>query len=146
MGRDFIWQDTMQLPKIIYLNRNTSLIREKLEILGYSPLDEFSWGDTTLFESLLAFVDDRVYCGFDKEDLRMIIGRDFFVDCENNGVLFLSLAALREDTDINQWFISEEADPQWFLSKSDYCEKRVISFVRWRKATPGEIIVHFRYE
>lgn len=78
------------------------------------------------------------------------------IDCGTNEELFLALAALRDDTDSDQWFILDYNDT-WpeagdFRSKGDfaYCntEKHYCGTdVRIaHKATPEELIKHFNHE
>ena len=77
------------------------------------------------------------------------------IDCGLNEEMFLALTALREDTDIHQWFICKGSyksqgdlgiieEGTWHkmnLRSLPYCLAR-----RWRKATVEEILEHFRKE
>lgn len=78
------------------------------------------------------------------------------IDCGTNEELFLALAALRDDTDSDQWFILDYNDT-WpeagdFRSKGDfaYCNTEKYycgTDVRIaHKATPEELIKHFNHE
>ena len=67
---------------------------------------------------------------------------DFGIDCGVNEDLFVALAALREDSDIHQWFTTDDCS-EWYLSEHDFCPKNVVSVNRWHKATVEELISHF---
>jgi len=62
------------------------------------------------------------------------------IDCGTNEELFLALAALRDDTDKFQWFISPEGI--WVYNKDNDSILEVS--LKWRKATVDELIEHFK--
>ena len=71
-----------------------------------------------------------------------------FVDCGDNEELFLALAALRDDTDINQWIIDEAnecfgPDNSWMICDKDDMNDRVV-YTHYKKATVEELIEHFK--
>lgn len=74
--------------------------------------------------------------------LNMDIG---FIDCGANIEMFKALAALRDDTIENQWFVWDEptdGDDKWRLRKED-------TWQCWwdfetHKASPVEIVEHFK--
>ena len=61
------------------------------------------------------------------------------IDCGTNEDLFLALAALRDDTDKFQWFISPEGI--WAYNKNN---DSISVSPEWRKATVYELIEHFK--
>lgn len=61
------------------------------------------------------------------------------IDCGTNEDLFLALAALRDDTDKFQWFISPEGI--WAYNKNN---DSISVSPKWRKATVNELIEHFK--
>ena len=71
------------------------------------------------------------------------------VDCGTNEELFLALAALRNDTDKNQWVIDEANEcffgweNSWSICDKDDMNERVV-YTHYRKATVEEIIEHFK--
>ena len=72
-----------------------------------------------------------------------------FVDCGENEDLFLALAALRDDSDINQYFICDKVS--FTLGKTyypyDYLYYQYDEFFdkqNWHKATVEELIEHFK--
>ena len=85
-----------------FIRRNTPELRKKLEKLGYRLFGE------ELDEDLCIFTSPE--CG--------LYNIEFFsniphpeetdsIDCGTNENLFLAIAALRDDTDENQWFIAD---------------------------------------
>lgn len=70
------------------------------------------------------------------------------IDCGTNIKLFLALAALRDDSDINQLFIVGEGS--WAISQYEkvrenpYENNSIIPIIPVRKATPAELIDHFK--
>ena len=72
-----------------------------------------------------------------------------FVDCGKNEELFLAIAALRNDSDIHQWFVHQDGS---FL-KCD-CDSKIDMWgdyeypqeVYPRKATIEELIKHYGHE
>ena len=61
------------------------------------------------------------------------------IDCGTNEDLFLALAAVRDDTDKFQWFISPEGI--WAYNKNN---DSISVSPKWRKATVDELIEHFK--
>lgn len=78
----------------------------------------------------------------DNEDIR----KTNDIDCGTNEELFLAIAALRDDTDDNQWFTDGN---DWFLCRylkvgMHYQDMPEILFKKWHKATVEELIEHFK--
>ena len=63
------------------------------------------------------------------------------IDCGTNEEMFLSLAALRDDTDKNQWFVDDIAGV-WERSESELTSKYMQ--LNGHKATAEEIVEHFK--
>lgn len=61
------------------------------------------------------------------------------IDCNDNEELFLAIAAIRNDTDIRQWFVSPEGIFV-FNKKNEYISEVSL---KWRKATVEELIEYF---
>ena len=139
-----------------FIRKNTPELRKKLEELGYEILNS---GNTTL--------DAHNYDGNGShksiEEGRAIItsygnlygviydidtvtkkGR---IDCGTNELLFLAIAALRDDTDKNQWFTDGD---KWILCPeikfSTYWVYNDIdvNIDTVHKATVDELIEHFK--
>ena len=68
------------------------------------------------------------------------------VDCGTNEELFLAIAALRDDTDDNQWFTDGNDWLLWRYMKVGmyYQDMPEILFEKWYKATVEELIEHFK--
>ena len=74
----------------------------------------------------------------------------YYIDCGTNEELFLALAALRDDTDKNQWVIDEANEcfgweDSWMICDKDDMNERVV-YTHYRKATVEEIIEHLKDE
>lgn len=70
------------------------------------------------------------------------------IDCGDNEKLFFALAALRDDTDKNQWIIDEAnecfgVDDSWAICDKHDMNDRVV-YTHYRKATVEEIIERFK--
>lgn len=64
------------------------------------------------------------------------------IDCGTHTAMFRALAALRDDSDYRQWFITPGGC--WRMcSCGSWSDDRRLSAV-WRKATPAEIVEHFK--
>ena len=82
-----------------------------------------------------------------------------YIDCGENEELFIALAALRDDTNENQWFIAQDTmwDENYYGEITVYYEEN--EWLMWgyyslmeeipsdfRKATVEELIEHFKKE
>lgn len=114
-----------------FIRRNTPVLRERLREIGQRQNefddDEGEW----LAANYGMFIS--VTAGFERlnpED----------IDCGEDGELFLALAALRDDSDHRQWFISPEGE--WDLNMGRVvCRK--FREGSYRKAAAEEIVEHF---
>lgn len=88
-----------------FIRKNTSELREKLEGLGYNRHPSYNDNGQYLYLNR-GFYHTNVV-GYSEEIERMI-------DCKTNEELFLALAALRYDAQINQYY--------WFNSRLFKCE------------------------
>lgn len=93
-----------------FIRENTVILRNELEKLGYKPFGsvKYEW-DTGYGLS----TDNRLgeFESFDDNGLENIIkccSPDYedSIDCGTNQELFFALAALRDDSDKEQWFIT----------------------------------------
>lgn len=139
-----------------FIRKNTQELRKKLEELGYEILNS---GNTTLdahnydgngshksIEEGKAIITSygNLYGVIYNVDTVTKKGR---IDCGTNEELFLAIAALRDDTDKNQWFTDGD---KWIL-----CPEIKFS-TYWvyndvdvnldviHKATVNELIEHFK--
>jgi hypothetical protein len=130
-----------------FIRKNTAELRRKLESLGYRkgdyPLpvgrEDVYDRDIHLYENSYHFRDSTLY------------GITNNIDCGTNEDLFFALAALRDDSDKNQYFICDKVS--FTIGKSyypdDYLYYQYDEFFdkqNWHKATVEEIIEHFKKE
>jgi hypothetical protein len=136
----------MSFLQSCFIRKNTPELRNKLEELGYTYIQcgRAEWFiPTEELKYLVTYPTSGYYkgCnGYWYED-------DF--DCGTNEELFLALAALRDDTDKNQYWICDKVSVT--LGKtyypSDYIYYQYDEFFdkqNWHKATVEEIIEHFK--
>ncbi|MDC7140125.1 hypothetical protein [Bacteroides finegoldii] len=145
-----------------FIRKNTPELRKKLEELGYvknSPI----WTDNCSiiwayqypvkgFDTPNYVIANSFDIPFDKHSL--LCGE--FIDCGTNEELFLAIAALRDDTDENQWFTDGK---DWaYRLRPSYCAPCVTIYKtlafdhipedfkmeNYHKATVEELIEHFK--
>lgn len=64
------------------------------------------------------------------------------IDCGTNTKVFCALAVLRDDSDYGQWFFTQGGC--WSICNcGSWSDDRTLSAL-WQKATPAEIVEHFR--
>ena len=125
----------MEFIQPCFIRKNTPELRKKLEELGYkyNGRDTESWGASALY-----CFDGKYYEVYPAKPSRY----HSIVDCGTNKELFLALAALRDDTDKNQYCIDSEGN--WFLYNKIYVRLLSKTNVNYHKATVEEIIEHFK--
>lgn len=135
----------MAFTQSCFIRKNTPELRKKLEELGYTytPNGSAKWFiPIEELEYLVTYPTSGYYQGCNgywyKDN----------VDCGSNEDLFLALAALRDDTDKNQWVIDEANEcfgweNSWSICDKDDMNERVV-YTHYRKATVEEIIEHFK--
>ena len=134
-----------------FIRKNTPELRKKLEELGYingaweSPHFEYPYLECWPNRKFGLFKGEGFYM---TEDDYRLDGKVWtynpkgdVIDCGDNEELFLALAALRDDSDKNQWFTDDTCDI-WEMSEyelpSHYMQ------LEGHKATIEEIIEHFK--
>lgn len=139
------------------IRKNTPELREYLVSLGYKDCVPLNSVDNRKFGLLL---NKKIIAGVveDNESFNLDIylnQNPDIIDCGINEEMFLAIAALRDDSDINQWFIynsmdcivSELRDFYWFKCEEDKIEDMMYydaMFLNCTKATVEEIIEHFK--
>ena len=147
-----------------FIRKNSKELQNKLADIGYSicqcaNFTNAEWLSTLpingtvhgkgYFDEEMEFNDWTV----EKELNRFVIGNPKYVDCGENEELFLAIAALRDDSDIYQWFIIDiEAYlnihvGDWFIATDRIGGKHVgtqIEPLYCHKATVEELINHFK--
>ena len=131
-----------------FIRKNTPELRNKLKEFGYKPFGsvKYEW-DTGFGLS----TDNRLgeFESFDNNGLENIIkcespDNEVSIDCGNNEELFLALAALRDDIDKNQWFVTNKNEFIKCEREYFYQEHLTRVFRDWHKATVEEIIEYFK--
>lgn len=125
-----------------FIRKNTPELRKKLEKLGYNHSTD------VIEDERFCIATSPVNCNyhiiikgaFDDTNPHSTWNCAGRIDCGTNEELFLAIAALRDDTDKLQWFISPEG--VWVYNK-DYDSILEVSF-KWHKATVNELIEHFK--
>lgn len=121
-----------------FIRKNTPELRKKLEELGYENRHLSKITNVEEYP-LLQTHQDGFYDGIIGNES----GLEFYIDCGTNEELFLSLAALRDDTDRNQWFVDDNTGI-WERSDDDFPSRYMQ--MEGHKATVEEIIEHFTVE
>ncbi len=125
-----------------FIRKNTPKLRKKLEELGYNryPLWMADWSDDD--SRYVYLVTDVLYYTYPQVPTKPKNGE--YIDCGTNEDLFLALAAMRDDSDKNQYCIDSEGN--WFLYNKTYIKLLAKTTVTWHKATVEELIEHFNKE
>ncbi|MCM1031576.1 MAG: hypothetical protein NC410_09090 [Oscillibacter sp.] len=135
-----------------FIRKNTPELRKELEKLGYKPLG---------YMDGLFIACDHIsgeFETFNEDGLPNILKNPYnetpeIVDYGENEELFLAIAALRDDSDLHQWFVYKD---DWYLCKYDSFSEITKEaeeghyFGAWayhsHKATVEELIKHFNHE
>ncbi len=141
-------------PKFIqpaFIRKNTPELRKKLDGIGYK-LNNGKWMGKYLATFRIKDTKEWRYVASPKWDLENNPDKEISIDCGTNEDLFLAIAALREDTDVNQWFVmdvevyNDIPINTWFKATSIEGGKHIgtqIDPMYCHKATVSEIIEHF---
>lgn len=122
-----------------FIRKNTPELRKKLTLLGLkeNDIDDFKEKWIAVNYGLYISVSE----GFERIHLNDI-------DCGKNEDLFFAIAALRDDSDKNQWFTDGDND-FWFISGDENCNCTIQYYKETynkniHKATVQELINHFQ--
>ena len=142
-----------------FIRKNTPELRKKLEELGYKPsYPIFQYPEVFKHIAACNFFGSKYYGVSDDEvshhgEIKDAIKNRGMIDCDDNEELFIALASLRDDTDVNQWFIMDVEEyvninqGDWFIATDRNKGKHIgtqIDPMYCRKATVEEIIEHFK--
>jgi hypothetical protein len=151
----------MAFKQPCFIRKNTPELRKKLEELGYT---NGAWESPHFEYPYLMCFPNRKFGLFKGEGFYMTEddyrcdGKRWtynppkeYIDCGDNEDLFLALAALRDDSDINQYFFCDKVsftigktyypDDYLYYQYDEFFDKQ-----NWHKATVEEIIEHFKKE
>lgn len=161
----------MRFTTPCFIRKNSKELQKKLYDIGYNIclcanfensvwLDTFPINGTVhgkgYFDAEMEFHDWTV----EKELNRFLSDNHSYIDCGTNEELFLAIAALRDDSDINQWFVTD-IDHHWVnlglympkgsfelcLADNKHMHQDVLHLtnsVPTHKATVEELINHFK--
>lgn len=130
----------MVFIKACFIRKNTPELRDKLKELGYEPSERVSNdNELCLATGMDKFttIKNETFDSCNPHTTWNCAGR---IDCNYNEELFLAIAAIRNDTDVNQWFVSPEGI---FVFNKKYEYISEVS-LKWRKATVEELIEYFK--
>lgn len=148
------------------IRKNTPELIKALENLGYTNWSVFPEDDGILatmfnFKTVsfsLPDVEEPTLIGLDADDYDSYLEAENFecVDCDENEMVFLAIAAIRDDSDAGQFFIYTEDDDPVTCGRLVLCEADSFEDEFWswnsnddlqpymfRKATPEEIVDYF---
>ncbi len=131
-----------------FIRKNTPELRNKLKELGYIQVKQDIYYYHVMVENGNIWICNGAF-NPDNPDGK---GWDECIDREYDEDLFIALAALRDDTDHNQWFTNGK---EWiiYMDNTDkgglsyfqyFAMPRDINLENFHKATPTEIIAHFK--
>lgn len=147
-----------------YIRKNSKELQDKLKELGYRicPCCDFEnavWLSTLISEPFkgepsvhgIGYWDEEFEVSTPEQECEDFAKTTSNIDCGTNEELFLALAALRDDSDYMQWFVSqaEKDSPKVFVKSTTHsCTQSLAYIYRWdwrcSKATVEEIIEHFK--
>ena len=139
-----------------FIRKNTPELRKKLEYLGYShgKPEYYADDDDNKYDFVMCHNGRFFLLSQENHVIRNghPLKKHGSINCGTNESLFLAIAALRDDTDKNQWFIYPNENI-WFIC-NDYDINYVREYIRdsvqsaWfhcsHKATVEELIEHFK--
>ena len=126
----------MAFTQPCFIRKNTPELRKKLEKLGY----KYSTFDDLKLDGIITFPDRNHYSVWAEYHFNGKHTLKSYIDCGTNEELFLTLSALRDDTDKNQWFT--DGGKVWEKSNDELPSHYMQ--LEGHKATVEEIIEHFK--
>jgi hypothetical protein len=136
----------MAFKQPCFIRKNTPELRKKLEELGYENRGKVRYYGEPIY----------IYCEMDifyTSPCKLKIPDNYIIDCGTNEELFIAIASLRDDSDINQWFVMDVEEymninqGDWFIATDRTKGKHIgtqIDPMYCHKATIEEIIEHFK--
>lgn len=139
-----------------FIRKNSVELQTQLKELGYhicpcTTFDGAIWLSTNIESSSVhgkGFVDKCWWSPIDTQEKALSAflydaKKDGYIDCGDNEELFIALAALRDNTAKNQWFVigNKDTGDIWVKCYNDMPDKYVQ--LNGHKAAQEEIIKHF---
>lgn len=127
-----------------FILKNTPELVIKLKTLGYSTKEFYHFSQE---EYLIAYKGTYLSENTITDDYL-----ETCIDCGTNEELFLALAALRDDSDKNQWFVTEKerhwVNQETFMPIGSFIFSYVDNYSKYdkevHKASVEELIQHFK--
>ena len=146
-----------------YICKNTKELRDKVKSLGYKLNHGKAWGKYLVFFKT-EDTNEYMFVASPKWDLPNMPSFNTAIDCGTNEELFLAIAAIRDDSDYMQWFVSKgwkdgfgNVEDKWVLCDQDTLEyfgavnnspntynRNKYPQFGWHKASVEELIEHFK--
>ena len=132
----------------VFIRKNTPELQDKLREFGYKTDYSTTTRGCIATSSVCKKFSIINSQDFDSSNPHITWNIDDRIDCGYNEELFLALAALRDDTDKNQWIIDEANEcfgfnDSWMICDKDDMNDRAV-YTHYRKATVEEIIKYFK--
>lgn len=131
-----------------FIRRNTPELRKKLEELGYNHPTDVIEDERFCIATSSANCNYHIIIkgAFDDTNPHHTWNCAGRIDCGANEELFLAIAALRDDTDKNQWFTDGNL---WLKCGDEICDETIEYYLnrynrKYHKATVEELIEHFK--
>lgn len=132
-----------------YIRKNTKYLRNKLREFGYN-VNINTNSESIATASTVGNAVGISFDSFDDTNPHRTWNCANRIDCKYNEDLFLAIAALRDDTDKNQWFI-DKTNSWWWLCELDtfkeefdtFNDEQYLKFEDFRKASIDELKNHF---
>lgn len=155
----------MGFTTAVFIRRNTPELRKKLEELGYShgKPECYTDDDDNKYDFIICYNGKFYLLSQNNHVIRNghPLKKYGSINCETNEELFLAIAALRDDTDENQWFVADsplsvsyddivgndhyftEPKGSVFFWDMNWMHATIISG-NYHKANVAELIEHFK--
>ena len=130
-----------------FIRKSTKDLTEKVYSIGHRSGRGY-WHSG--INTLLVCESDQYRCLDDEWGNAVSLTKKGYINCGTNEELFLAIAALRDDSDVYQYFVNEkgmfvfcnQSELKHVIDNSDdWCDYSVSEF---HKATVAELIEHFK--
>lgn len=131
-----------------FIRKNSKELAKELQNLGYYTYHVEEYEDDPSDLCTVTEIESD-YAGIRNNEPRGEFAKKC-IDCGTNEQLFIAIAALRDDTDKNQWF-TDGSEDFWFKLGDDKIDETKEYYEREYgiiiyKATVEELIEHFKYK
>lgn len=134
----------------LVITENTKENREWLINLGYTPLEFFLYKKFIYTNATTRANSKRgewKEFNFETHDeIKETINGKKYINCVGNNKLFKAISAIRNDSDINQWFIADANftdEKEWIFCDRENIKELEI-YTTFTKATLEDILFNFK--